>query len=101
MMVNASRTTTVESQRTVLAKTADCGLTQCEPSTQAGEAIKRTCRKPRPMKTSATAAKYGLKGSSAVRLPIQAPEMPSVTKSNGTTQQVEARIAPITPRTGN
>lgn len=41
------------------------------------------------------AATYGLYGSSAVRLAIHAPEMPSVTNSSGTTQQADARVAPI------
>src|SRR6266481_2868173 len=47
--------------------------------------------------TNATPMKIGRYGSSAVRLPIQAPLMPSATKTSGPRQQVEARTAAMPP----
>src|SRR3546814_11480422 len=50
----------------------------------------------RPAKNSATSAtpmKIGRYGSSAVRLPIQAPDTPKVMSTIGPRQQVEARMA--------
>lgn len=55
--------------------------------------------------STAAALNKGLKGSSAVRVLIQAPLIPSSTRTNGTTQQTEAprvaRLAPTRTVTGD
>ena len=43
--------------------------------------------------STAAALNQGLKGSRAVRVPIQAPLMPSRTSTSGTTQQTDAPMA--------
>jgi len=47
--------------------------------------------------TNAMVIKIGLYGSSATRLLIQAPLMPTISKMNGTRQQREAAILANTP----
>lgn len=49
------------------------------------------------MQATDATAKYRLYGDSAVSDPIQAPDMPSDTSTNGPRQQADARIAPNSP----